>query len=612
MMETSHTFISTFYENLSKEIIDVFPEYKVSIEDSLKFLNKELETNVGTTLFGLTAVGKALEKGVITDLGYTEVQTWAHWHIDLPESVCNCTALPRMLTPLVMLVFNFPSSNETEEGTKALAFQFLRQWYLAFSKVKDVALVLDETSQLKLFKDRLEDFSLPFEDEGGYINLRQQEFRREVLPLARCLLRHVFCDEGRTHPFLAQWAENPFGLHGSGAVYGREEGPEKWKLKAGRRISQKLMADSYGVLPNVSDEGRCDWNSRVCLVPKDLTKQRLICIEPKELMFAQQGIMAVLYQVIKTHPFLRDSIHITNQTYNFRKSRDERFCTIDLSDASDLISLKLVKYLLPKEVFAILTRYRASGIEFPDGSVVKPYRCFATMGNAICFPMESIVFWALSLAAILVREVSYRTFVSLRDVAWVLDHNPKPLLRRFSPLVFGDDIIVPRQAYDYVVDMLGWAGMRVNTSKSCGPQSPVRESCGSYWYRGFDVRIVKFKHAYVGSLPSLISLAEQVPLFEDLGFTRCKDFILSQLPPFLKPPSAPYSLGIKGGWLRVGSKYQRLEMRVPSLIREELYGTLNGRNCLYAYWTKGNVRPRFLGDAQRVKWNWVSIDRFNR
>jgi hypothetical protein len=59
--------------------------------------------------------------------------------------------------------------------------------------------------------------------------------------------------------------------------------------------------------------------------------------------------------------------------------------------------------------------------------------------------------------------------------------------------VFGDDIIVRKDAYDFVTAALELFGFRVNGDKSFNTGN-FRESCGGDYYHGFDIRGVYMKH----------------------------------------------------------------------------------------------------------------------
>jgi hypothetical protein len=94
------------------------------------------------------------------------------------------------------------------------------------------------------------------------------------------------------------------------------------------------------------------------------------------------------------------------------------------------------------------------------------------MGNAFTFPLQTIFFLSLVYGAykILGIKAEFPYGQSLGNLA-----------------VFGDDIIVVREAYDLVVRLLGLCGFSVNVDKSFN-QGLFRESCGRDYYSGYNVR----------------------------------------------------------------------------------------------------------------------------
>jgi hypothetical protein len=88
----------------------------------------------------------------------------------------------------------------------------------------------------------------------------------------------------------------------------------------------------------------------------------------------------------------------------------------------------------------------------------------ATMGSAVCFPIETIVFYSISKAVL-------QLFGYTGD-----------------PYVYGDDIIVPTKYAGYVMDVLEAYGFVVNREKSfTNPRLAFRESCGVNGLLGVDV-----------------------------------------------------------------------------------------------------------------------------
>lgn len=108
----------------------------------------------------------------------------------------------------------------------------------------------------------------------------------------------------------------------------------------------------------------------------------------------------------------------------------------------------------------------------PESHFVR-LRKFASMGSAVCFPVEAMVFITIVVAAIAeCRGLS----INRRTTSKILD----------DVLVFGDDIIVPTDCAPYVTVWLEAVGLKVNRRKSFWT-GKFRESCGVDAFDGQDV-----------------------------------------------------------------------------------------------------------------------------
>lgn len=285
--------------------------------------------------------------------------------------------------------------------------------------------------------------------------------------------------------------------HGPGAVAGGERHNEKWKFSTlFMSVHQEWPYYDYifGVRSSFYDEGTRSVRSRplqlaylakqyaamqrvgsptarFAVVPKDSRGPRIISIEPKELMYLQQGVARHLMDYIERHPFTRGRVNFENQEINaalaLRNSVSREFATIDLSDASDRVSVELVKYLFPARVTKKLLALRSQQVQLPDGRLL-PLRKFAPMGSALCFPIESIVFWALAVGA---AWEQYRDFRRAREAVYV----------------YGDDLIIRDDIAQHVVKVLESVALKVNHSKCFMGPKPFRESCGTDALIGHDV-----------------------------------------------------------------------------------------------------------------------------
>lgn len=119
-----------------------------------------------------------------------------------------------------------------------------------------------------------------------------------------------------------------------------------------------------------------------------------------------------------------------------------------------------MKRCVSPEWLARLTATRATHCLI-DGEL-HALKKFASMGSALCFPIEAIVFYAIA------RTVTPNVWV------------------------YGDDIIVPGKDYFAVIDALVEYGLQVNVDKSLH-HGFFRESCGGDYYKGHLINPIRLK-----------------------------------------------------------------------------------------------------------------------
>jgi hypothetical protein len=223
--------------------------------------------------------------------------------------------------------------------------------------------------------------------------------------------------------------------------------------------------------------------SKVIAVPKDSRGPRLICVHPAEAIWVQQAVRRNLERAISSpRPpdsglWPRGRIWFQDQTVNGRiallSSRSRRYATLDMKEASDRISDCLVQILFGK-MYKYFGCCRAQKFVIPKlGSFVNlrgDIHSYAPMGNATTFPVQSLVFWAICVA-------------SLQRQGF---HQPGAVF------VFGDDIEVPSECAQGVVDDLESFGLLVNRTKSFW-RGAFRESCGVDAFNGVNVTPVRWK-----------------------------------------------------------------------------------------------------------------------
>lgn len=139
--------------------------------------------------------------------------------------------------------------------------------------------------------------------------------------------------------------------------------------------------------------------------------------------------------------------------------------TIDLKQASDSVSKRLVECLLPTPWFDLLDQLRTKSILF-EGKTVHLEK-FSGMGNGYTFELESLIFMAIS-----------------QEVCAILG---LPATAGKDVLVFGDDIIVPDSASNLLIKVLSRLGFETNVDKTF-VKGPFRESCGGDFFSGMAVR----------------------------------------------------------------------------------------------------------------------------
>lgn len=229
--------------------------------------------------------------------------------------------------------------------------------------------------------------------------------------------------------------------------------------------TEKIRSSRFGGVKVVA-------GNRLSFVPKSTTISRTICTEPLLNMMFQKGIGARLEAELARQVGIDLAVQPDkNRALARLGSETGRFGTIDLSSASDTIATCLVKELFPVSVYRWLMESRSPSVTLPNGEV-RPLHMVSSMGNAFTFPLQTIIFSSVVIGV-------YRAL----DIECAFPRGKS--LGNFA--VFGDDIIVRREAYDLVVRILQRCGFEVNLDKSYN-EGAFRESCGSDFWNGSDVR----------------------------------------------------------------------------------------------------------------------------
>nr|QDH88091.1 MAG: RNA-dependent RNA polymerase [Leviviridae sp.] len=286
--------------------------------------------------------------------------------------------------------------------------------------------------------------------------------------------------------------------HGPGSTSDHLLGNSKWsslawpeQLEEYFSFGEYFLPNWRAYLDNVLDSGNellgAAQPVKVIAVPKTLKTPRIIAMEQTGVQYVQQGVRRVIEEVIAKNEFLTDLIGYKSQLPNQEMAQAgstgkpvDSFATLDLSDASDLVSNQLARLLFCDDplVLGIIDSCRTREADV-DGHGVLRLAKYASMGSALCFPVEAMVFSTIIFVAI---QKAYPSS-TVRELMKLFHGRVR---------VYGDDIIVPVELAQFVADELEAYGLKVNRAKSFW-NGNFRESCGKEYYRGHDVTYVKVR-----------------------------------------------------------------------------------------------------------------------
>jgi len=310
---------------------------------------------------------------------------------------------------------------------------------------------------------------------------------------------------------------------------------------------------------------------KVITVPKTLKSPRIIAIEPVCMQYAQQALCKTLVRRLESHFMTSGHVNFTRQDINQRlamtSSRTNEYATLDLSSASDRVprSLALRMFQWNPDFQDAVDACRSKNAKLPDGNVIS-LKKFASMGSALCFPVESMYFYTICIAA---RLKIHNLPVTRRNVFNVSRH----------VYVYGDDILVPTNEAAVIVDYLQKYYCKVNMTKSFW-NGNFRESCGMDAFLGKSVTPTYLRELHPDDkhdADKIISWVKTASLFEERGFLHTSNLLYQKIEsmigllPVVGPDFA--GLGRTTPWLpltkhRWNPKVQRSEVRalVPSPV----------------------------------------------
>jgi hypothetical protein len=603
---------SSFVE---RDVVTVHDRVRV---EGLSFLTKALPT-----------LGKCLDKALASGCPLPKEHTF---------KLSSCEPrLPIFLGAFWKLVFNTDgelrvTSDSCETFRCEVAVRAIRQICFLLYKLEGVTDELAAQAVIDKFVET--DRSLPGEDEKETLS----SSTLEALDKARTLISYVL---RRLDPL------DILPGHGPGSV---ATGEKPWEKMNFSRFYVKLdevysypeyffynythLVDDLDTLERLEEVEA--GTAKVVLVPKDSRGPRLISMEPLEYQWIQQGLMRELVREIeRPHSLTAGYVNFTYQTVNQElalasSGNDSRYVTLDLEEASDRVSLWLVKKLFPEHIFECLKACRSEFTELPDGHCLR-LKKFAPMGSSCCFPVEALIFWALAVGSQL---------------------DSIPLGMRLSALpevwVYGDDIIATRSGYELFRPVFEELHLKFNRDKCCTGRF-FRESCGVDAFNFENVTPFRVKTPWVVprkgkklSPATALSYVAYVNALRERGLLTAANLLQCELEkafgniPVTNDPHRTFFAFRREDWddpqvehylvstfrTRFNKRYQRREVRVP--VPEPVYlrtGSPNwsellrlhnqiGSSCRSVLESSSNSDPcRYAVPHQlKMRWRWIAVE----
>lgn len=476
--------------------------------------------------------------------------------------------VPAFCKDLYLQIFNHDGSLKAEPNVSAIAD--LRQLYEGFGKLKNPCkqeAIDEEVSNFITNEEELRNSSLGWDQDDLFEDspsLRSLSFsdclshnrgRRESLPNTDIdkidsVSRSQSTGNGIliTLQKVCDLVSSNFGdlhhendddysperpRHGTGRVSNQKRSESKFDFRVWpRKLDRIFPFDRYGTHDlglqlHIDDSSRSMINnehpSKLIAVPKTMSGPRLIGSEPNYHQWIQQLVRNQLESRIRKTP-LRYCVSFGNQVPNRELAKSSSasgsHATVDLKSASDRLSTWTIERAFRSNI-TILERIHASRTRWMKNaindlfSVIKLKKCF-TQGSACTFPVQTIVYSMISIAAVLHSEGSS---VSSRSISRAA--------RKVR--VFGDDIIVPISSLPNLLEILSCLQLSVNLNKTFS-KGKFRESCGLDAYDGIDVTPARIKR--FSSNPShevAQSMVEASNNFYIRGMWNVSSWIMSHL-----------------------------------------------------------------------------------
>jgi hypothetical protein len=390
-------------------------------------------------------------------------------------------SLPRLLSGFFELVFD-RSTGRLLDDPSIVAIWAIRQFTLMFAKIALPCTPARERAAMAQYVET---------ERQVHDNLAEVDpgIQDSYLRVGRLLWASVF---SRVDRLVHDGEINP--KHGPGATADSIRGNAKWDQQEWTdRLEQvfpfgEYLAANWRYFQDLGHvrhlEPGAERPVRVISVPKTLTTPRIIAIEPVCMQYMQQGLLDVLQRELQADRlawgFIGWTSEMPNQHLAREGSRNGAYATLDLREASDRVANQHVRGLLRNHSWLASAvdscRSRTADVL---GHGIIPLAKFASMGSALTFPFEAMVFTTLIFTGI---EKDLGRPLTLKDITSY----------QGKVRCYGDDIIVPVEHVSSVISSLEAFGLLVNTGKSFWT-GKFRESCGGDFYDGEDVRVTRLR-----------------------------------------------------------------------------------------------------------------------
>lgn len=222
-------------------------------------------------------------------------------------------------------------------------------------------------------------------------------------------------------------------------------------------------------------------------VAKKATANRGIVIQVHTAMLGQKSIGTILRQKAKRSRFKIDLDYLADTNKIWAElattQRFNHYVTVDLKSASSTIAHETIFKMFPLTWALLLDRWRDDITDY-DGTLHVNQK-FSAMGNGYTFEMESILFFALAKASMILAGYP-ESFCSS----------------------FGDDIIVVKDALTFLNPIMEYLGFTQNTEKTF-VSGPFRESCGADYFSGVNVRPIYIRRP-IHDVKDLVRFANRI------------------------------------------------------------------------------------------------------